>query len=151
MIRDKKVLGNIGEKIVCNRLSRTNENLVIINTDEFGFWDLEHSNKKIQVKTSTPFFKYKCWSFSSGIESILKCDELWIVSMPLKFYCEFNGWVVNIDVKNRLDKSWIFVLPGSEKKSLNIPMHPEIVNKVFKLTGEEESHLLKHSLSYFNK
>lgn len=156
-VREKNVsiLGKIAEKMVANELSKNGP--IVTNPDEYGFWDIQHSGRFIQVKTSTPFVKFNAWAFSEhAIDGIMKCDDLYILSMPVKkpYNHHLDGWILKIPV-DKLSYRNIEVLSGSfnkdNKKSLVIKRTADYIEKFYKLTPEEEANVLKHAITYINK
>lgn len=92
------IIGQICEKIICNEFAE----LGVIcknNLDPYGWYDLEKvtptgEKKYVQVKGSTPYFKYNTWKIHKektweSIKNILRCDEMFIISLAVNTY-SFN-------------------------------------------------------------
>lgn len=157
-----KTIGNIVEKIV-NNFAIRNKWKVIHNTDEYGYWDSDINNAKIQIKAITPFVKFDCWSINASktkqnIDNIFKCDKLWILSLPCSVPHELDGYLLEVDM-TKLNKHALVVLDFKDKKtgrknttpSLVIPRSLYFVKKLYKITEEEERALYPHATSTFRK
>lgn len=146
-----KSQGLAAEKIVINHFSSQGSK-VEINPDEWGWWDLKVDGQTVQVKCLTPFMKHQAWSiYNSGraIENLNRADRFMIISVPLKKGTEFDGWLLEVD----RSKCSLGQLGDSirEGEAFVIPMSDSVAKRVYKLTAEEESAILKYSTSYLTK
>ena len=153
------ILGLIGEKIYSNCMQNSGHK-VYFNIDPFGYNDHEtFFDEKIptitQLKTISPYHKYDCWAIDaqSGkqVEHALKCEKMYIISVPVLWENEYNGWLLEVELNVLKSQEHIKCLPGKETKSLIIPRSNKYVRKIYKLTQQEEDMLLKYAVSEYAK
>ncbi len=150
----QKAIGTIGEKIIANKCT-SNGKKVMWNVQEFGYWDLEIEDLKCQVKTLTPFVKHNSWCISESktgknIENILKCDYLYIVSIPTIKPHKTDGKIIKIDT-SKLSRKDVILLEGSETPSLVINRDAMYISEEYTLDQQEVAAITEHKISYFNK
>ncbi len=153
------ILGLIGEKIYSNCMQNSGHK-VYFNIDPFGYNDHEtffdeKTPTITQLKTISPYHKYDCWAIDaqSGkqVEHALKCEKMYIISVPVLWENEYNGWLLEVELNVLKSQEHIKCLPGKETKSLIIPRSNKYVRKIYKLTQQEEDMLLKYAVSEYAK
>jgi hypothetical protein len=153
------ILGLIGEKIYSNCMQNLGHK-VYFNIDPFGYNDHEtffdeKTPTITQLKTISAYHKYDCWAIDaqSGkqVEHALKCEKMYIISVPVLWENEYNGWLLEVELNVLKSQEHIKCLPGKETKSLIIPRSNKYVRKIYKLTQQEEDMLLKYAVSEYAK
>jgi len=153
------VLGLIGEKIYSNYMQDQGYK-VYFNIDPFGYNDHEtffdeKTPTITQLKTISPYHKYDCWAIDAElgkqVEHALKCEKMYIISVPVVWENEYNGWLLEVELNVLKSQEHIKCLPGKETKSLVIPRSNKYVRKLYKLTQKEQDMLLKYAVSDYAK
>ena len=149
----KEDLGLIGEKIVINKLSSLGP--VLINPNKYGYWDIEYSNEKIQVKTLTAFVKFNCWAITDkgfNIKNLFQNDWLYIVSIPTIKPHPTDGKLLRIKTSKLINS--FKVLQGSfnptNTRSLIIDRDANYIEVISNLDENELLSLKNNAMSYYN-
>lgn len=144
-------LGRIGEKIVCNHLSRMGC-IIEESIDPFDSEkDMLVDGKKVEVKTEQPFVMQNAFSIRSN--QLNKCksvDELYFVSIPplMKLNYKWGGWIFKADPKAFKTRNY------TTKNGTNmvlIDIEQEALTPIEQLTPTEIDHLLKYTKSDYSK
>lgn len=154
------ILGLTGEKIF-NNVMQDMGYKVHINPDPFGYNDHKvFFDKKTptitQLKTISAYNSYDCWALDAEagkqVEHALKCEKLYIISIPLIWANEYDGWLLEVDLNIlKTEPNSIRPLPNSTQNSLIIPRSERYVRKVYKLNQAEEDLILKYAVSLYAK
>ena len=100
------ILGLIGEKIYSNCMQNSGHK-VYFNIDPFGYNDHEtffdeKTPTITQLKTISPYHKYDCWAIDAQagkqVEHALKCEKMYIISVPVLWENEYNGWLLEVEL-----------------------------------------------------
>ena len=154
------ILGLVGEKIFANAMQDMGYK-VHFNADPFGFNDhrvfFDKATPTItQLKTISAYNSYDCWAIDADagkqVEHALKCEKMYIISIPLVWANEYDGWLLEVDLNIlKTEPNSIRPLPNSTQNYLVIPRSERYVRKVYKLTQAEEDILLKYAVSNYAK
>jgi hypothetical protein len=153
-MKDRKIVGNIAEKIVTNYFAKDHK--IEVNTDEFCYWDIKIDEQKVQVKALTPFVKFDNWSIKAtasgkNIEHLEQCDKLLIVSVPCIKPSEWDGYLLEVDMSKCRKEVLVGPFNPHNRVSFVIPRRSDCVKKLYKLSKEEEKLISDCSVSTFAK
>jgi hypothetical protein len=86
------------------------------------------------------------------VEHALKCEKLYILSIPMVWENEYDGWLLEVDLNIlKTEPNSIRPLPNSTQNSLIIPRSERYVRKIYKLNKTEEDIILKYAVSDYAK
>ena len=139
----KKVLGDIGEKIVGNYMSRIGRT-VEMSTDSFDSEkDMKVNGVSLEVKTQVPFCLENSFTIRKNqLNKCLNVDYFVIVQAPCKYLNEAAIW----KVKKGFTYNTVKLKGGGER--LSIPMNQANVIKKMDIVGEDKDLLRKYSTDY---
>jgi hypothetical protein len=139
----KKVLGDIGEKIVGNYMSRIGRT-VEMSTDPFDSEkDMKVNGVSLEVKTQVPFCLENSFTIRKNqLNKCLNVDYFVIVQAPCKYLNEAAIW----KVKKGFTYNTVKLKGGGER--LSIPMNQANVIKKMDIVGEDKDLLRKYSTDY---
>ena len=139
----KKVLGDIGEKIVGNYMSRIGRT-VEMSTDPFDSEkDMKVNGVSLEVKTQVPFCLENSFTIRKNqLNKCLNVDYFVIVQAPCEYLNEAAIW----KVKKGFTYNTVKLKGGGER--LSIPMNQANVIKKMDIVGEDKDLLRKYSTDY---
>ena len=154
------IQGLTGEKIF-NNVMQDMGYKVHINPDPYGYNDhlvfFDRQTPTItQLKTISPYHTHNCWALDADsgkqVEHALKCEKLYILSIPMVWENEYDGWLLEVDLNIlKTEPNSIRPLPNSTQNSLIIPRSERYVRKIYKLNKTEEDIILKYAVSDYAK
>ena len=139
----RKVLGDIGEKIVGNYMSRIGR-AVEMSSDPFDSEkDMKVNGVSLEVKTQVPYCLEKSFTIRSNqLNKCLNVDYFVIVQAPCEYLNEAAIW----KVKKGFTYNTVKLKGGGER--LSIPMNQENVIKKMDIIGEDKNLLRKYSTDF---
>ena len=139
----RKVLGDIGEKIVGNYMSKIGRT-VEMSTDPFDSEkDMKVNGISLEVKTQVPYCLEKSFTIRRNqLNKCLNVEYFVIVQAPCQYLNEAALW----KVKRGFQYHTIKLKGGGER--ISIPMHQENVIKKMDIIGEDKALLRKYSTDF---
>ncbi len=139
----RKVLGDIGEKIVGNYMSRIGRT-VEMSTDPFDSEkDMIVNGKPLEVKTQVPYCLEKSFTIRKNqLNKCLSADHFVIVQAPCKYLNEAALW----SIRKGFEYGTVRLKNGDERYS--IPMYQTNVIKKMDIVGEDKDLLRKYSTDF---
>ena len=139
----RKVLGDIGEKIVGNYMSKIGRK-VEMSTDPFDSEkDMIVNGKNLEVKTQVPYCLDKSFTIRRNqLNKCLNADYFVIVQAPCEYLNEAAIW----KVKKGFTYNTVKLKGGGER--LAIPMNQPNVIKKMDIVGEDKALLRKYSTDF---
>ena len=142
-ITEQKVLGDIGEKIVGNYMSKI-VRTVEMSTDPFDSEkDMKVNCISLEVKTQVPYCLEKSFTIKRNqLNKCLNVEYFVIVQAPCEYLNEAALW----KVKRGFEYHTVKLKGGGER--ISIPMYQEKVIKKMDIIGEDKALLRKYSTDF---
>ena len=142
-ITEQKVLGDIGEKIVGNYMSKIGRT-VEMSTDPFDSEkDMKVNGISLEVKTQVPYCLEKSFTIKRNqLNKCLNVEYFVIVQAPCEYLNEAALW----KVKRGFEYHTVKLKGGGER--ISIPMYQEKVIKKMDIIGEDKALLRKYSTDF---
>lgn len=143
-----QILGSMGEKYVCNWLSKegciVEQSLNHFDREK----DLTADGKKIEVKTNVPFIKALAFGVkTSQLKKLKNVDRLFFINVPAPSYsCQYSGWLMEVDPKTF--KYEIYETKDG-REMVRIPMKQSAVTPIHKIDDDILSEMMKYSRSEY--
>ena len=139
----RKVLGDIGEKIVGNYMSKIGRT-VEMSTDPFDSEkDMKVNGVSLEVKTQVPYCLEKSFTIRRNqLNKCLNVEYFVIVQAPCEYLNEAALW----KVKRGFEYHIVKLKGGGER--ISIPMYQENVIKKMDIIGEDKALLRKYSTDF---
>tara|TARA_B100000795_G_C22366617_1_gene274494 strand:+ start:42 stop:476 length:435 start_codon:yes stop_codon:yes gene_type:complete len=143
IVDNKQILGDIGQKIVGNYMSRIGRT-VEMSVDPFDSEkDMKVNEKSLEVKTQVPFCTKKGFSIKPNqLPKCLNADYFVIVQAPCDYLDKAAIWKIKKGFKYRS------IITKDGREMILIPWDQEAVVKKMDIVGEEKELLRKYSTNY---
>jgi len=138
-------LGQIGERIVANHLSKQGK-CIEFSTDLYDREkDFLADGRKIEVKTQVPFISKKSFTFKPS--QFIKCrtvDDWYVVAIQANFHaCDFVNKIYHVTPKSFLYEE--YEIRSDRRKMILIPINQPAVTFVADIRPEDLKELLKYT------
>jgi hypothetical protein len=139
----RKILGDIGEKIVNNYMSAIGRT-VEMSTDPFDSTkDMKVNGVSLEVKTQVPYCLERSFTIRKNqLNKCLNVDYFVIVQAPCEYLNESAIW----KIKKGFTYNTVKLKGGGER--LSIPMYQDKVIKKFDIVGEDKELLRLYSTDF---
>tara|TARA_R100001480_G_C4605631_1_gene163863 strand:+ start:42 stop:476 length:435 start_codon:yes stop_codon:yes gene_type:complete len=143
IVDNKKILGDIGEKIVANYLNEK-DCKVKLSTDPWdNKKDMRVDDKSCEVKCQVPYVLEKCFTLKKNqLNKCLIADHFVIVQAPCKYLNEAALW----SIRKGFEYGTVRLKNGDERYS--IPMQQDAVVKKMDIVGKDKDLLRTYATEF---
>lgn len=138
-------LGQLGEKIVANWLSKQGKSIEFTIDPYDRQKDFLADGRKVEVKTQVPFISKKSFTFKTN--QFFKCrtvDDLYVVAIQANLHaCDWANKIYHITPKSFLYEE--YVIQSDRRKMILIPVNQPAVTFVADIRPEDLKELLKYT------